>query len=111
MPYENFEPAGNSRGDDAIVRTLGPAYFDVGIIAGDVPVNPVFGDVLAGRNDGAVTVESAKLDGMRDFVVVPYSHTVMLWRAEVVAQVRAFLRAGRFDRKTDGDALAPAPSG
>lgn len=85
-------------GEDAIVRTLGPADFDVGIIAGEVPVNPVFGRVLAGKNDGAVTVESAKLEGMHDFIVVPYSHTLMLWRSEVVDQVRAFLREGKFNR-------------
>lgn len=85
-------------GEDAIVKTLGPADFDVGVIAGNIPLNPVFGPVLAGPNDGAVTVESARLEGMRDFLVVPYSHTIMLWRSEVVSQVRAFLRDGRFTR-------------
>ncbi|AOS44456.1 Alpha/beta hydrolase family protein [Lacunisphaera limnophila] len=83
-------------GDDAIARTLGPADFDLGIIAGTVPVNPVFGRVLGGRNDGAVTVESARLDGMHDFLVVPYSHTLMLWRTEVIDQTRTYLRDGRF---------------
>jgi triacylglycerol lipase len=83
-------------GEDAIVRTLGPADFDVGIIAGEVAVNPVFGQALGGQNDGAVTVESAKLEGMRDFLVVPYSHTLMLWRTAVVNQVRTFLREGKF---------------
>ena len=86
-------------GDDAIARTLGPADFEVGIIAGEVALNPVFGDALGPRNDGAVAVESARLAGMRDFLVVPYSHTVMLWRTEVVNQVRAFLRDGRFRRE------------
>ncbi len=83
-------------GDNSIASTLGPADFDLGIIAGEVPINPVFGNVLEGKNDGAVTVESAKLEGMRDFLVVPYSHTVMLWREEVVQQVEAFLRDGKF---------------
>jgi triacylglycerol lipase len=83
-------------GEDAIVRTLGPADFEVGIIAGELPVNPVFGRVLAGKNDGAVTLESARLEGMSDFLVVPYSHTLMLWRSEVVDQVRTFLREGKF---------------
>ena len=69
---------------------------DVGIIAGEVAINPVFGKVLAGKNDGAVTVESAKLEGMHDFVVVPYSHTIMLWRDEVIQQALAFLREGKF---------------
>lgn len=83
-------------GADAIVDTLGPADFDLGIIAGEVAVNPVFGRALGGKNDGAVTLESARLEGMRDFIVVPYSHTLMLWRTEVVDQVRAFLRDGQF---------------
>lgn len=83
-------------GEHSIVSTLGPADFDLGIIAGEVPVNPVFGRVLHGKNDGAVTVESAKLDGMRDFLVVPYSHTVMLWRDAVIQQTLAFLRDGHF---------------
>jgi triacylglycerol lipase len=85
-------------GEDAIARTLGPADFEVGIIAGEVAVNPIFGRVLDGKNDGAVTIDSARLDGMRDFIVVPYSHTLMLWRAEVVDQVRSFLRDGKFAR-------------
>jgi triacylglycerol lipase len=92
-------------GEDAIVKTLGPADFDVGIIAGEVAINPVFGEALGGKNDGAVTIESAKLEGMKDFIVVPYSHTLMLWRGEVVNQVRAFLRDGRFTRKEE-----PSPS-
>jgi triacylglycerol lipase len=86
-------------GEDAIARTLGPADFEVGIIAGEVALNPVFGKALGPKNDGAVAVDAARLEGMRDFLVVPYSHTVMLWRAEVVDQVRAFLRDGRFERK------------
>ena len=93
-------------GDDAIVRTLGPADFEVGIIAGKVPANPVFGRVLVGQNDGAVTVESARLEGMRDFLVVPYSHTLMLWRTAVVDQVRAFLRGGKFVHPEESAAAA-----
>jgi pimeloyl-ACP methyl ester carboxylesterase len=83
-------------GENSIVATLGPADFDVGIIAGEVAINPVFGGVLEGKNDGAVTVESARLEGMRDFIVVPYSHTVMLWRDEVIKQVLLFLKEGHF---------------
>lgn len=84
--------------ENSIVSTLGPADFDLGIIAGDMPRNHFLGEALTGKNDGAVTVESAKLEGMRDFLEVPFSHTVMLWRKEVVEQVIAFLRDGKFKR-------------
>jgi triacylglycerol lipase len=95
-------------GEDAIARTLGPADFEVGVIAGEVALNPIFGKALGGKNDGAVAVESARLEGMRDFLVVPYSHTVMLWRAEVVDQVRSFLRDGRFQREDPPAGASPA---
>jgi len=85
--------------EDSIVELLGPADFEVGVIAGEVPINPIFGKALAGKNDGAVTIESARLEGMRDFLVVPYSHTVMLWRSEVIEQTLRFLKEGKFKHK------------
>lgn len=86
-------------GEEAIAHQLGPADFEVGIIAGEVSINPVFGDALGERNDGAVTVNSARLEGMRDFIVLPYSHTLMLWRTAVITQVRTFLRQGQFEHE------------
>lgn len=83
-------------GADGIVRTLGPADFDVGVIAGSSLLNPLFKRDMPGVHDGVVTTESAKLEGMRDFRVVPHSHTVMLWRRDVIDDVRAFLRDGKF---------------
>lgn len=85
-------------GAEAIVRTLPPADFEVGVIAGTAHLNPLFRGVLTGEHDGAVTVDSAKLAGMRDFLVVAHSHTGMLWRSGVHAQVVAFLRDGQFRR-------------
>jgi len=90
-------------GDEAIVRQLGPADFDLGIIAGRSNINPLFTRALGTENDGAVTVQSARLEGMGDFLVVPYSHTAMLWRREVVEQTRQFLRTGRFSHPSPSD--------
>lgn len=83
-------------GENSITRTLGPADFDVGVIAGSSLLNPMFKRDMPGVHDGVVTVESAKLEGMRDFRIVPHSHTVMLWRRTVIDDVRAFLRDGKF---------------
>lgn len=85
-------------GDHGVARGLGPADFEVGIIAGNRHLHGFFGRALGGEHDGVVTIESARLEGMRDFIVVPHSHTVMLWRREAIDQVRAFLRDGRFAR-------------
>lgn len=76
---------------------LGPAKFDCGVIAGDVPANPLTGAMLHGPNDGKVLVESARLDGMRDFLVVHHSHTWMIWNKDVMRQALAFLHSGAFD--------------
>lgn len=83
-------------GEASIARALGPADFEVGIIAGNQHLNPIFNSALGGAHDGAVTVQSTRLDGARDFIVLPHSHTAMLWRRAVHAQVLTFLRTGRF---------------
>jgi triacylglycerol lipase len=81
---------------DAIAPKLAAPDYEVGIIAGNTSINPVFSRWQNGANDGAVSVDSARLAGTRDFLVVPYSHTLMLWRDATAAQVLAFLRTGRF---------------
>jgi hypothetical protein len=45
-----------------------------------------------------VSVERAKLEGMRDMLVLPVNHTFMMGDDEVVRQSIRFLREGRFAR-------------
>lgn len=85
-------------GEAGLAPRLGRADFELGVIAGTSKVNPLFVSVMAGENDGVVTLESARLEGMSDFLVVPHSHTVMLWREGVIAQAVEFLRTGKFRR-------------
>jgi hypothetical protein len=83
----------------SLPRSLGPwpaGAGSLGILAGDVSFNPLFSHWLGDANDSKVRVVSARLDGMADFRVLHQSHTLMLWRAETVREVRAFLQTGRF---------------
>lgn len=92
-------PAGQQLGTTGLPSALGPwpaGAGELGIIAGNVSLNPVFSALLPGPNDGKVTVASTRLAGMQDFLIVPYSHTWLAWRSAVIDPIRAFLQSGRF---------------
>jgi triacylglycerol lipase len=92
-------PAGSQLGTDPESQPsqLGPVDFELGVITGDGSVNPWFSWLIPGDDDGTVSVESARITGMKEFLVVPYSHSFIMRRDLVERQVIAFLRHGRFE--------------
>lgn len=101
-PFRWFT-GGNGRrlgvGPTSLPLTLGPwpvTAGELGIIAGNRSLNPLFSAWHGEPNDGKVSVASARLEGMRDFLVVPYSHTWLQYRATTLAHIRCFIRSGRF---------------
>lgn len=97
-----FGPAGQQLvtvRDAATEGLLPPVDYPVGIIAGDRSLDPIASNLmLPGADDGRVTVERTKLDGMADHVVIPASHAFMMKHKKAIAQTIAFLRDGRFRR-------------
>lgn len=91
-------PAGQQLGTrpEDLPRRLGPVNWPLGVIAGDRSFNPLFSRLLPGPDDGKVSVASAQIEGMTDFVVMPTSHTWLMWRWSVLNQVLTFLETGRF---------------
>jgi pimeloyl-ACP methyl ester carboxylesterase len=91
-------PAGNELGvlADSVPQALGPVKFETGIIAGSNSINWINSLIIPGEDDGKVSVESAKLQGMRDFVVLPVSHPFLMKDDEAIKQTIHFLRNGNF---------------
>ena len=77
----------------------------VGVIAGRVPLGlgSLFGH-FDGDHDGTVAVAETRLDGLADHVVVPASHSGLLFSPEAADQAAAFLRDGRFRHPAPGAA-------
>ena len=75
---------------------LGRVDYDLGIIAGDRSLAPVSSYIIGKANDGKVSVESTKLEGMKAHLVVPCSHTFLPSQQNVWRQAAHFLRHGQF---------------
>lgn len=83
-------------GPDSLPNRLGAVDFPVGVIAGTGSINPILSATLPDADDGKVTVERTRVDGMTDFITVDTTHTVMMRNADVIRQTLAFLQQGKF---------------
>ena len=92
-------PMANALGSDSnsFPSTLKPPYYPVGVIAG-VRERGNNEHLIPGKDDGLVSVESTKLEGMSDFIVLETSHSGMRYNKSVAKQTVNFLRKGRFIR-------------
>jgi Lysophospholipase len=85
-------------GSGGIPSALPPVSFALGIIAGAVKRRTVAASLFGGPNDGKVSVACTRLEGMRDFLVVPRGHTFIVTAPEVIGQTFHFLAHGTFAR-------------
>ena len=96
--------AGISLGTDAESwpSKLGSFPHEFGVIAGNKSIEPYWSGIIEGENDGKVSVESTKLEGMDDHIVMPVTHTFMVNDPDVARQTISFLKAGKFQHEVKG---------
>jgi len=81
---------------DSLPNRLPAPNVELGVIAATGSVNPIGSILIPNEDDGMVSLESTKLDGMADFLVVSNSHAFIMRSDEVGRQVAHFLQSGRF---------------
>ena len=84
--------SGQQLTSDAFYATLPVPNVEFGVIAGDKSAKLI----LKEPSDGTVTVESTKLDGMRDFLLLHHSHTFFMNFEDTAAACVRFIQTGSF---------------
>jgi pimeloyl-ACP methyl ester carboxylesterase len=81
--------------------SLATPDFEFAIIAGGKGDEKGYNPLLAGDNDGVISVETAKLDGAKEFAVIPALHPLLQSDSVALAYTLRFLKHGGFERKSD----------
>ena len=77
----------------------GDITYPLGVIAGNMSINPLAPWILMGEHDGIVPVERTKIDGMTDHIVMSATHSFMMFNPDVMGQALYFLKHSKFKRE------------
>lgn len=96
-------PAGMQLGTDehSIPRQLPAADFDLGVIAGGKTFNPILSLQLPNPDDGKVSAESTRVEGMKDYLLLPVTHTFLMRSEQVINQALHFIQRGKFTHESE----------
>ena len=91
-------PAGRQlgTGEEDMPQRLGDFKGELGIIAGTRTINLILSQFLPNPDDGKVSLESTKLEGMCSFVALPSAHPFLMRNERVIKEILNFLATGTF---------------
>ena len=82
--------------NDSVPNSLGKPEFELGIITGNKTINFILSAMIEGDDDGKVSVKSAKLEGMKDFLVIEATHPFIMKNKIAIEQTKYFLKNAEF---------------
>jgi len=85
-----------STSNESMPNALGEPDFELGIITGNKSINLILSSMIDGVDDGKVSIESAKLEGMKDFLVIEATHPFIMKNNVAIEQTKYFLKNARF---------------
>jgi pimeloyl-ACP methyl ester carboxylesterase len=73
-----------------------PTDVEAAVIMGNRSSIPFFRKLLGSENDGIVSVENGRIDGLRGFTVIPADHTFIQTHPETIRLSTHFLKTGEW---------------
>ena len=92
-------PAGLQSADDEncfACQLKRPILKETGVIAGSIALDPLGWMLMPWPNDGKTTVKGTMLPGMKDHLVLPASHDMLIFDPIAIYQTAYFLKHGQF---------------
>ncbi len=95
----SYGPAGQQLITDqtSFKHIFGAVDYETGILAGNRTIDPIASWIIGKPNDGKVSIDSTKLDGMSDHAVLSVSHTFFPHDRKAWHAVLKFLKDGKFN--------------
>ena len=96
-------PAGDQLGTDTngFIAQLGPVDFPLCVITGDRSINGINSVIIPGDDDGKVSVESAKVEGMNAYKVIHATHPYIMKNKQAIELTIQFLKTGELKEAKD----------
>jgi pimeloyl-ACP methyl ester carboxylesterase len=102
-----YGPAGQQLGSDpeGFIAGLPTPDFEFGVLAGARGTLNGYNVLIAGDDDGTVSVACTRLPGATDFVSIPCLHSFLVGNAEAVGYTKHFLKHGCFRKEGEVHAI------